>query len=530
MAQKTTSIGIHSKMEIDFNPEFSKALELMENTRKNVFVTGRAGTGKSTLLAYFRDATKKKVVVVAPTGVAALNVGGQTIHSFFGFKPDITISKVKKKASEKSRKMFEELETLVIDEASMVRADLLDCVDRFLCLNGPVKETPFGGVQMVFIGDLYQLPPVVSSTERDVFKTYYASPYFFDAKSFKEIDVEFVELEKVYRQKDEQFILLLNSIRNNTATQKELDALNTRVNPSFEPKDNEFFITLTTTNDAANQNNEKKLANLKGRKYSYEAELSGKITPEYFPTSIDLTVKKGAQVMMLNNDASGRWLNGSVGEIIDVTDDDVDGDVLIVRLSEGEKVEVKPHKWEVYQFFFNSSTNSFDSRSIGSFMQYPLRLAWAVTIHKSQGKTFDNVIIDLNKGIFAHGQLYVALSRCRTLEGIVLRQPIQKKHAFMDWRVVKFVTSLHYKRSEQALPLARKIALIQKAIDDNKSLKIVYLKASDQKTERIIRPIKVGEIEYLGRKFVGLKTFCAMQQGERTFRVDRILSLETTEC
>lgn len=516
------------KAKIELNQEFKKALALMEETTKNVFITGRAGTGKSTLLTFWRGKTKKKAVVLAPTGVAALNVQGQTIHSFFRFRPDITLDKVRKRFS-KGKNIYREIETIVIDEISMVRSDLLDCVDKFIRLNGKDKTLPFGGIQMIFIGDLYQIPPVVTGKERQIFKTLYKSQYFFDAKVFAGLEMEFIELEKVYRQHDQGFIDLLNAIRNNSATEEHLEAINARFSPHFDPSIKDFFIYLTPTNKLAEEINQKQLAKIKGRLYTYHGEILGDFNLRSLPTKIDLSIKKGSQVMMLNNDSNSRWVNGSVGKLIKIKRTKHKVDIIIIKLINGEKVEVAPFTWELFKFSLDKKTNQLISETIGSFIQYPLMLAWAVTIHKSQGKTFDRVIIDIGGGTFVHGQIYVALSRCTTLQGLVLKKPIEKKHIFMDWRVVKFLTQYQYQISEDNLPLEEKITLIEKAIKDGQSLEIIYLRANDEKSKRFIEPNFVGEMEYLGKTYLGVSAFDSKRQEERNFRVDRILEINRND-
>lgn len=515
-----------SSQQLDLNPEFQKAYELMEKTDKNVFITGRAGTGKSTLLTYFRNNTKKKVVVLAPTGVAAINVRGQTIHSFFKFRPDITIQRVKRHYKKNdSKNLYENIETIVIDEISMVRSDLLDCVDKFLRLNRS-SNRPFGGVQMIFIGDLYQLPPVVAGSEREIFRTHYASQYFFDAKVFQELQLEFIELEKVYRQKDDIFISLLNAVRNNSATEEHLFQINTRFIEDFIADPKSFSIHLTTTNDLADRINDDQLGRLKSKLFTYTGLIDGSFDKNSLPTDIELQLKVGAQVMMLNNDSQRRWVNGTIGKIIAIEKDEDDEDRIIVDLADGNIEEVTPFTWELFHFAFDQKANSLTSETVGTFTQYPMRLAWAVTIHKSQGKTFEKVIIDIGRGTFVHGQLYVALSRCTTLTGIVLKQPVQKKHIFMDWRVVKFVTGFQYQKSQTLMPLDEKIRLLQKAADTHQSISIVYLKANDEKSRRVIHPIRVGEMKYLEKTFLGVDAFDEKSRESRVFRVDRILSME----
>ncbi len=507
---------------IDLNPQFRKALELMEETNRNVFITGRAGTGKSTLLTYFQKNTGKKAVVLAPTGVAAVNVGGQTIHSFFGFKPDVTPSGIRRRIRDEKKNLYKKLTAIVIDEVSMVRADLLDCVDRFLRLNGPDTSLPFGGVQMIFIGDLYQLPPVVTGREREIFREHYATPYFFSARVFEELDIEFIELEKVYRQTDGEFIRLLNAIRNRTVSDDDLALINRRADPLFEAPPRECYIHLTSTNDLADRINEERLAGLRGKVWTALGLIEGDFGTEYLPTAAELKLKKGAQIMLLNNDTYGRWINGTVGRVTGF-DRDEDGDVILVRLDSGEKVAIGPHTWEIYRFFLKNG--ELASEAVGSFTQYPVRLAFAVTIHKSQGKTFEKAVIDVGRGTFAHGQMYVALSRCTTLEGIVLRQPIRKSHILMDWQVVKFLTRRQYDLAEKQFPREEKIRLIEDAVSKKKNLEIVYLKAKDEKTRRTIRPLAVGEMEYNGHPFLGLQAVCLMRREKRVFNVDRILEI-----
>jgi ATP-dependent exoDNAse (exonuclease V) alpha subunit len=442
------------KTTVDLNEAFQEALHLMENTTKHVFVTGRAGTGKSTLLNHFKKHTVKNVVLLAPTGVAAVNIAGQTIHSFFRFKPDITVEKVRKIKVGGRDELYRKLQAIVIDEISMVRADVLDCVDTFLRLHGPKKGMVFGGVQMIFIGDLYQLPPVTTNDESSAFREHYESPYFFSAHAISPkkrdlfavdpLKMECVELEKVYRQRDAAFIALLNAVRTNTADQSVYTALNKRLDRSFVPPKNNVYVTLTTTNKAADEINYEALARLKGQELVYRGDTQGTFDAKYLPTESELHLKVGAQVMMLNNDVSGRWINGTVGVIKSVEDDTTDKrapQILSVELETGETVRVTRHQWDIYSFSFNRDLGKIESESVGSFTQYPMRLAWAITIHKSQGKTFDNVIVDIGRGTFSPGQLYVALSRATSLEGLVLKRPVGPEHVWLDTRVHDFISS-----------------------------------------------------------------------------------------
>jgi ATP-dependent exoDNAse (exonuclease V) alpha subunit len=502
----------------------------METTGRHIFITGKAGTGKSTLLDYFRNATRKKVAVLAPTGVAALNVRGQTIHSFCRFKPDITLDKVKK-LSGKGAALYRNLDAVIIDEISMVRADLLDCVERFLSLNGPHPKKRFGGLQMIFIGDLYQLPPVVTSADRDIFSNQYETPYFFSSRIFNDpgFDMEFVELEKIYRQTQEDFILLLNAIRNRSVTEEDIGQLNRRCDAGFVPPDEDFYIHLTSTNDLAYRRNQEKLAQLPGRAFRYEGLLEGEFDKSHLPTDELLELKRGAQVMMVNNDPNGRWVNGSIGRIVGVEKLKSSPDILAVELRDGFEVDVAPYTWEIFKLDFDERAGKLFTETIGSFTQYPLRLAWAITIHKSQGKTFDKVVIDIGRGTFAHGQVYVALSRCTNFEGIVLKKEIRKSHIRMDWRVIKFLTRYQYRKADEKLSYADKLGLIREAIRTGRDLEIVYLKTDDTKTRRRIRPESIEQMEYMGRQFEGVRAHCFKRGEERNFRIDRMLEVRLAE-
>lgn len=428
------------KRTLEFNAEFSRAFDLLENSKRHVFITGKAGTGKSTLLEYFRDHTVKNVAVLAPTGVAAVNVKGQTIHSFFRFKPDITPEAVKQiRLRKEARELYRNLDALIIDEISMVRADLLDCIDAFLRRHGPSSRRPFGGVQMILIGDLYQLPPVVTRFEEEIFRSLYESPYFFSAGVFEALDMDYIDLSKIYRQVDDDFVSLLNAIRHNRVDDQVLYRLNQRHIPEFVPAEDSFFVYLTTTNVLADRINAHQLARLPGEEFGFQADIEGKFEARSLPTKEFLQIKTGAQVMLLNNDPNGHWVNGSIGKVISVAEDLASTDLIQVELEDGRCVDVGPFRWEMFRFFYNEETDQLESESVGSFHQYPLKLAWAVTIHKSQGKTFSRVVLDIGSGAFAHGQTYVALSRCTSLGGLVLRRPIAMKDIIVDPRVVDFM-------------------------------------------------------------------------------------------
>lgn len=416
----------------------------MEHGNGCLFITGKAGTGKSTLLSHFCARTKKKPVVLAPTGVAALNVKGQTIHKFFNFYIDVTPDKIRRRQIKpRNPKLYKKLQTIIIDEISMVRADLLDCVDEFLRLYGPNDTQAFGGVQMIFVGDLYQLPPVVNRETEAIFAEHYETPYFYSARCLREADFSVVELDTIYRQKEQEFVELLNRIRDGAVEDKDIALLNTRYEPDYVPRGKKFFINLTTTNRKADEINAAHLAALSTKLHSTNAIIKGDFTKEYFPTTPELQFKIGAQIMLINNDAQGRWVNGSVGVIESIKRDEDDRAYIEVRLQDDKEiVHVYPHTWEVYRYALENG--EIAAESVGNFTQFPFRLAWAVTIHKSQGKTFDHVMIDIDRGTFACGQMYVALSRCTAFSGIVLKTRISKQHIRADERIREFLARHPY--------------------------------------------------------------------------------------
>ena len=411
---------------IEINNEFKEAFNLISKTNDCVFVTGNAGTGKTTFLRYYLTRAQKKTVVLAPTGVAALNAGGETIHSFFKFKPDITMSKIKKKKLN-DKSIYKNVETIIIDEASMLRCDLLDCVDKFLRLNRDAYNEPFGGVQMVFIGDLKQLPPVVTREEMQIFSSVYSSPYFLSAYSLRDCMLHTIELKKVYRQTDRDFVSLLNSVRNGTVGGDELSRLNAKVSADLSLKP--MTVYLTTTNRKAAAINLQYLSKIKEQNAVFTAQTENiEENTKMFPAEYELMLKKGAQVMMLNNDSKDRWVNGSIGVVEDIKKSvNSDQTLIYVKFPNGRIEEVEPYKWELFKYKWNNDLNQIDTESAGFFVQYPLKLSWAATIHKSQGKTFENVIVDMEYGSFAPGQLYVALSRCTTLDGVRLSRPLTQK-------------------------------------------------------------------------------------------------------
>ncbi|HFA51220.1 MAG TPA: AAA family ATPase [Bacteroidetes bacterium] len=423
-----------NKAPLELNGDFKYALDVLEKTGKSLFVTGRAGTGKSTLLQLFRRTSRKKMVVCAPTGIAALKVKGQTIHSLFGFPPRLILAKDIRKSGR--RKWFKKIEVLVIDEISMVRADLLDAIDRSLRINRD-SPLPFGGVQVVFIGDMFQLPPIVATEEeKRMFSMAYQTPYFFSANVMRGFDMEMLELRKVYRQENRHFLRLLDSVRLNQVDWEDLEDLNVRHLPNLDLPGG--FITLSPRNAVVDRINRRELANLEEQEFTFEATVTGNFDPRLFPTQQLLRLKKGAQVMFIKNDPDGQFVNGTIGKVTELG-----FDFIKIESEEGEgeakKITAVKMDWEIIKYKPSpDNPNDYEAEVVGTFNQYPLKLAWAVTIHKSQGKTFDRVIIDMGKGAFETGQTYVALSRCRTLEGIVLKQKLQPRDIMVDERVVEF--------------------------------------------------------------------------------------------
>lgn len=422
------------------NNEMRTAWEFVEHTGKSIFLTGKAGTGKTTFLKTVVERSSKRTVVVAPTGVAAINAGGMTIHSFFQLplSPFVPEARIKNRFdfSKEKRKIISTIDMLVIDEISMVRSDLLDAIDSVL-RRFREHDKPFGGVQLLMIGDLGQLTPVVTPEDEHMLKPYYDTPYFFGSHALQLIDYVTIQLEHVYRQQDTDFLTILNHIREGRPEQADLDLLNARYVPAFRPGEDEGYIRLTTHNNSANRYNETALKELPSRAFNFQAEINGTF-PEYaYPTAETLTLKVGAQVMFVKNDASADHLyyNGRIGRVTYVDD----GNVHVLCPGDEKAIEVTPQVWENAKYRLNEQTKEIETEVQGTFMQMPLRLAWAITTHKSQGLTFDHAIIDANHS-FAPGQVYVALSRCRTLEGMVLSSPLRPSAIINDQRVEQYIS------------------------------------------------------------------------------------------
>lgn len=428
------------------NKEFQDALQLITHTRQSVFLTGKAGTGKSTFLKYICNHTKKKYVVLAPTGIAAINAGGVTLHSFFKLPfrpmlpddPDLSLSHGRIfeffKYPKEKRKIIAEVDLIIIDEISMVRADIIDCVDRILRVYSGNMRLPFGGKQLLFVGDVFQLEPVVPSDQKEILSLFYASPFFFSARVFKDINLVPIELQKVYRQTDSVFINILDRIRNNAARKQELDTLNGRYFPSFEPQNEDMYITLATRRDQVDFINEKKLAELPGEEYVSVGKIEGDFPESSLPTQLNLSIKEQAQVIFIDNDYERRWVNGTIGMVLGI---DENGNVYVL-LESGVEHLVEPTSWRNYKYKYNEKEKRIEEEIVGTFEQLPIRLAWAITVHKSQGLTFSRVVVDLTGGVFAGGQTYVALSRCTSLEGLVLKSKISSRDIFIRKEIVEF--------------------------------------------------------------------------------------------
>lgn len=469
------------------NPELQLAWQFIENTGTHLFLTGKAGTGKTTFLRRLKEQSPKRMVILAPTGIAAINAGGVTIHSFFQlsfapFVPETTFnsSQTHYRFSKEKRNIIRSMDLLVIDEISMVRADLLDAIDSALRRYRD-REKPFGGVQLLMIGDLQQLAPVVKENEWEMLKNYYETPYFFASRALRETVYMTIELKTVYRQSDTFFLSLLNKIRENQADDEVLNELNRRYQPGFRPRKEEGYIRLTTHNYQAQKVNDNELASLPGQTYSFRAEIDGTF-PEYlYPADEVLTIKAGAQIMFLKNDPSSekRYYNGMIGEVAAVND----AGMIVRGKDNGNEFQLLPEEWGNYKYVLNEETKEITEEIEGTFRQYPIRLAWAITIHKSQGLTFERAIIDARNS-FAHGQTYVALSRCKTLEGMVLESPLRREAIISDSTVDNFT-----KEVEKNKPGNRQLHDMQKAYFFDLLSDLFNFYSLDQAYKRLLRLI-----------------------------------------
>lgn len=428
------------------NQELQNALQLVQFTHRSLFLTGKAGTGKSTFLHYIAQTTKKKYVILAPTGIAAINVGGATLHSFFKlpFHPLLPndrryntrqLRNTLKYNSEKI-KLIRELELIIIDEISMVRADIIDFIDKILRVYSHNMRIPFGGKQLLLVGDVYQLEPVLKEEDWQLLQPYYASKFFFDAHVFRTFQLVCIELQKVYRQRDDKFISILDHIRTSTVTNTDLSLLNQQVGQHQPMDTHQLSITLSTRRDTVDYINGLHLSKLPGDATILHGSIDGEYPENNLPTPIELEVKTGAQILFIKNDREKRWVNGTLGTIIGIGDEE-DGKIY-VRTEQGEDVDVELEVWNNVRYTYNQKEQKVEEEILGSFQQFPLRLAWAITIHKSQGLTFNQVKIDLSGGVFAGGQTYVALSRCRSLKGIALQEPVKREDIYVNQEIVRF--------------------------------------------------------------------------------------------
>lgn len=421
---------------MDFS-SFNKIFDIIEPSKQNVFLTGKAGTGKSSFLKFFKNKTSKKTIVLAPTGVSALNVQGQTIHSFFKFKTGfIDVEQANFVNTKKA--LYENIELLIIDEISMVRADLFAAIEKFLRFYGPQKGEIFGGVQLLVIGDMYQLPPVVSYNEREIYYSHYSGAFFFSGETFNKANFKIIELQNIYRQTEKDFIEILNKIRKGENNQAILDFINTAYSPSFSPEEEDRFTVLTAKKEQANNINESKLRELETEEKLYRGLIEGKFShnENHLPAPMDLYLKTGAKVMFIKNDPEKKWVNGTLGTVVNLSEQEIT--VQVERNKYIKNFRVGRSQWDNINYVYDNNSGKMKEEKLGSYKQFPLIHAWAVTIHKAQGKTLDGAVIDIGNKAFCAGQLYVALSRCSSLKNIKLISLITARDVKCDYTVVNF--------------------------------------------------------------------------------------------
>lgn len=425
------------------NLEFQNAWSLIRNTRRSVFLTGKAGTGKSTFLKYICANTSKEHVVLAPTGIAAVNVGGQTLHSFFKipFKPllpddpDFSPRRIRKtlRYSSQKVKLIKKLELIIIDEISMVRCDIIDFIDKVLRIYSENMREPFGGKQLLFVGDIFQLEPVVTRDMRDILRRYYQNFFFFNAKVFNRLGLIPIELRKIYRQTDSNFIAMLDRVRVSHASVADLNLLNSRCDLNYHEPSNGLVMTLATRRDTVDSINDAHMQALATPEFVFIGVVTDVFPDNDLPTSKELTLKQGAQVIFIRNDKEGRWVNGTLGKV-----SRLDSDGIEVELENGESYVLEQETWENVQYSYDEKEKKVIENVVGTFKQYPIKPAWALTVHKSQGLTFNNIVIDFAGGAFSSGQTYVALSRCTSLEGITLLNPLSQRDIIVNTAIVDF--------------------------------------------------------------------------------------------
>lgn len=532
------------------NKEFQDALNLIQYTRQSVFLTGKAGTGKSTFLRYICENTKKKHVVLAPTGIAAINAGGSTMHSFFKLPfypllpddPNLSLQRGRIheffKYTKPHRKLLEKLELVIIDEISMVRSDIIDAIDRILRVYSHNLREPFGGKQLLLVGDVFQLEPVVKGDEREILNRFYPTPYFFSARVFNQIDLVSIELQRVYRQTDKVFVNVLDHIRANTAGAADLQLLNTRYGTDIEQNEEDMYITLATRRDNVDHINDRKLTELPGDPMTFQGEIAGDFPESSLPTSLELTLKPGAQIIFIKNDFERRWVNGTIGVISGFDEKE---ETLYVITDDGKECDVKRNSWRNIRYKYNEKKKEIEEEELGTFTQYPIRLAWAITIHKSQGLTFNRVVIDFTGGVFAGGQAYVALSRCTALEGIQLKKPISRADIFVRPEIVTFAERFNNRQTiDRALKQAQadvQYAEAAKAFDEGnfetfleQFFKAIHSRYDIEKpnVQRLIRR-KLGIINQLRESNARLKAEMDIQQ-KRLQKYAREYYLMGNEC
>lgn len=465
-----------TQQAVTLSSEQKALFQIMEESNQHLFITGRAGAGKSVLLRHFRENTKKRAVVAAPTGIAALNVRGQTIHSLFKLPPQL-FRKGSLSHNMRLYSLLKRIECVVIDEISMVRADLLDAIDERL-RKANENDAPFGGVQIIMFGDVYQLPPVVEENLAPYFENVHGGHFFFNALAWREAEFKIFELTQVFRQKDPVFKDILNAVRDGSFNDGQIKQLNTRHGVTTPE---EGTITLAPTNTLVTNINQQRLNRLPGKEHLYKATITGEMKRSVFPTEENLYLKKDAQIVLLKNDMDKRWVNGTVGKIEALFDDHID-----IRVN-NTVYTIEQETWEEIAYTYDSDTHKVEAKTVSSFTQYPIRLAWALTIHKSQGQTYESVALDLTTGTFAAGQMYVALSRATSMEGLYLKMPVQRKHIIVDAKVIAFMS----RREAIAIETTGEVTEVVEVVEQEQEPSITIVEALESTQEEVAEPIEI---------------------------------------